>query len=250
MRFRAAAVISCMLLVPSAKTALAFASRSTPRSSPLAVVADLSLVRRRTIANQMTTTTASDVANVVAPPTTTIDLNLEDHSPSYRALLDKLRTISHLNSASSVLNYDRQVFMSSKSDGASSSRGRQLATLASISHEMSTDPNIGALIRDATRDLDGILQTTSSSSSLTTARRVLELEGEAYEKRTCIPKELAARKAELEAAANRAWVKVRWRDVCSVFGFGLGFRQHFAHGRRRKKLTSPPTLISQISTYR
>ena len=52
-------------------------------------------------------------------------------------------------------------------------------------------------------------QAVLGEKELVTAKRVLELEELSYQKQICIPSELAARKAELEASANHAWVKVR-----------------------------------------
>lgn len=218
MRSRAA-FITFMLRLASVNTALAFAS---PRA-----------------ATAMTTAAADVCPAMVA---------LEDHSPSYKLLLDKLRTIAHLNNAASVLNYDRQVFMPSKSDKASAARGRQLAALATISHEMSTDPRIGTLIEDATRDLAAIGLPKSGEDgvgSLGTAKRILELEGEAYKKRVCIPAELAARKAELEAAANHAWVKVR--AVCSTITGSFCLHRAWTEGHRR--CHSSRIILSALIAY-
>lgn len=136
----------------------------------------------------------------------------EQYSPAYKSLVQHLRTISHLNHASSVLNYDRQVFMP-QSDMSSFSRGQQLATLASITHEKSIDPQIGQWISQAMQDLVSLQmnqqQHDIGETELMTAQRLLELEMQSYQKQICIPSELAARKAELEASANHAWVKVR-----------------------------------------
>ena len=112
-----------------------------------------------------------------------------------------------------------------QSDMSSFSRGQQLATLASITHEKSIDPQIGHWISQAMQDLvslqGGDSENNNSSSGcdasaadigeaeLMTAQRLLELEKQSYQKQICIPSELAARKAELEASANHAWVKVR-----------------------------------------
>jgi len=56
---------------------------------------------------------------------------------------------------------------------------------------------------------------------MTTARRILELEKEAYQKQICIPSELAARKAELESSANFAWVKARENNDFASFAPSL-----------------------------
>ena len=118
-----------------------------------------------------------------------------------------------------------------QSDMSSFSRGQQLATLASITHEKSIDPQIGQWISQAMQDLvslqmnqqqqDGGGDSENSScdasasavdigeKEIMTVQRLLELEKQSYQKQICIPSELAARKAELEASANHAWVKVR-----------------------------------------
>lgn len=162
------------------------------------------VTQRSFVASTATTTAAA--ADCAAASTT---MNFEEHSKSYKELLERLREITHLNHASAVLNYDRQVFMP-QSDRPQSSRGKQLAVLATIAHEKATDPAIGKLIDEATADLNELLKKSSSQDeSLATAKRILELEMDAYTKSTYIPKELAARKASLEASANHAWVKAR-----------------------------------------
>ena len=188
-----------MLSIRSASFALAFAPRRIIASSASAAT-------KRQTARSMTAT------GTTVPSTT--PLTLEEHSPSYASLLDKLRTITHLNHASSVLNYDRQVFMS-QTDKTSAARGKQMATLATILHEKSTDPEIGTLIEKAMEDLNELSASCESDDEkkvneedLATAKRILELEKRDYNKRICIPSELAARKAKLEASANHAWVQV------------------------------------------
>eukprot|EP00804_Cyclotella_cryptica_P014452 CCRYP_004787-RA/>CCRYP_004787-RA protein AED:0.07 eAED:0.07 QI:31/-1/1/1/-1/0/1/309/487 len=100
------------------------------------------------------------------------------------------------------------------SERTSAARGKQLAVLASIAHEKATDPEIGDLIQRAAQDLRDLVSgdltaSGEASDTLATAKRVLELERRAYVKATCIPVELAARKAALEASAYSAWVKAR-----------------------------------------
>jgi carboxypeptidase Taq len=165
------------------------------------------------------TATARAAADCAAASTA---INFEEHSKSYKELLERLREITHLNHAAAVLNYDRQVFMP-QSDRPQSSRGKQLAVLATIAHEKATDPSIGKLIDEATADLNELLKSSAEESveSLATARRILEIEKDAYTKSTCIPKELAARKASLEASANHAWVKARQSNDFASFAPAL-----------------------------
>ena len=180
----------------------------------------LAFAPRRIIATSSSATTKQQTARSMTATTTapTTPLTLEEHSPSYASLLDKLRTITHLNHASSVLNYDRQVFMS-QTDKTSAARGKQMATLATILHEKSTDPEIGTLIEKAMEDLNELNASCDDDKKideedLKTAKRILELEKHDYNKRICIPSELAARKAKLEASANHAWVQVCVCYVC------------------------------------
>ena len=164
---------------------------------------------------QMTATTAAAADCAAAS-----SINFEEHSKSYKDLLERLREITHLNHASAVLNYDRQVFMP-QNDRPQSSRGKQLAVLATIAHQKSTDPIIGQLIEEATADLTELLKTSSADEALLTAKRILELEKDTFTKSTCIPNELAARKASLEASANHAWVKARQSNDFDAFAPAL-----------------------------
>jgi len=111
-----------------------------------------------------------------------------------------------------------------QSDRTSASRGKQMAVLATIAHEKATDPKIGDLIDAATKDLNELLGKSEGgvdAASLATAQRVLELEKDSYTKTTCIPKEMAARKAALEASANHAWVKARQNNDYASFAPSL-----------------------------
>ncbi|KAL7515978.1 hypothetical protein ACHAWX_001042 [Stephanocyclus meneghinianus] len=169
--------------------------------------------------------TAKQCLKMSTTATASPSLTLEQHSPSYKQLLDKLLTVTHLNRASSVLNYDRQVFMPS-SERTAAARGKQLAVLASIAHEKATDPQIGELIERATRDLQDLVASCEASGvtgeqHLDTAKRVLEIERKAFLKATCIPVELAGRKAALEASAYSAWVKARTNNDFASFAPAL-----------------------------
>lgn len=112
------------------------------------------------------------------------------------------------------------------SDRSSMARGKQLAVLATIAHEKSTEPEIGELIEKATLDMNELYASSceeegEENKDWITAKRILELEKEAYQKRICIPTELAARKAELEASANHAWVKARENNDFASFAPSL-----------------------------
>ena len=185
------------------------------------IVYCLASVSAFALPKSFTTSTAIKMTATTSAPTA---LTLEEHSPSYKQLLEKLRTITHLNQASSVLNYDRSVFMPS-ADRSSVARGKQLAVLATIAHEKATDPQLGELIEESTKDLHEYMSTCSTTADnqqdLQTATRLLELEKKSYAKSTCIPVTLAAHKAALEASAYSAWVKAREANDFAEFAPSL-----------------------------
>ena len=110
-------------------------------------------------------------------------------------------------------------------DRSSVARGKQLAVLATIAHEKATDPQLGQLIEESTKDLQEYMSTCSTATDnredLQTAQRLLELEKKSYAKSTCIPVTLAAHKAALEASAYSAWVKARETNDFAAFAPSL-----------------------------
>jgi len=147
-------------------------------------------------------TRLSFVASAQSTCTSITSSNLVDVSPSYQKLLSKLETITNLRRAQAVLNYDQLVFMP-QADRSSVQRGKQLAALAEIIHEKSTDPNIRDLVLQSQQDL------RNNDVSIGDASRILELTRKSYEKNICIPTELEKKRAELSASAYSAWVKAR-----------------------------------------
>lgn len=110
-------------------------------------------------------------------------------------------------------------------DRSSVARGKQLSVLATIAHEKATDPQLGELIEESTKDLHEYMSTCSTTTDnqqdLRTAKRLLELEKKSYAKSTCIPVTLAAHKAALEASAYSAWVKARETNDFAAFAPSL-----------------------------
>ena len=110
-----------------------------------------------------------------------------------------------------------------------------MAALATIAHEMATDEEIGRLIDRSWKDFDDWTAAAAGTSNaeknasddamkennVRTAQRILELEQQSYKKLTCIPSELAARKAELEASAYSSWVKARETNDFASFAPAL-----------------------------
>jgi len=197
-------------------------TRFVHASAKTAPTSSNSQIFRRPTFSAMTSATASTSA-----ASTLVSSTLEEHSPSYKLLLEKLRTVTHLERASAVLNYDRQVFMP-QADESSAQRGKQLAVLATISHEKATDPEIGSLLEKSAKDLeewsslllkDG--ESEEANAAIESARRLLELETKSYKKTTCLPSSIAARKAQLQSSAYSSWVKARENDDFASFAPSL-----------------------------
>jgi len=87
--------------------------------------------------------------------------------------------------------------------GASVARGAQLAALASVIHEKSTERAIKELALASLSEMD------ASGESAGDDRRIVELTLQEFEKNERVPTELEAKRAELSASANTAWVKAR-----------------------------------------
>ncbi len=137
--------------------------------------------------------------------------SLEEISPSYKELVEKLQVVTNLRRCSAVLDYDKMVLMPS-SDDAAASRGAQQAALAAVIHEKATDKSIPDLIAKVQKDLED-----NDSSSFKDERRVLELTAKSFEKNERVPAALEAKRAELTSSAYSAWVKARSASDFSLF---------------------------------
>ncbi len=147
--------------------------------------------------------------------------SLEEISPSYKSLLEKLQTLTHLNRVSAVLNYDRMVFMPQSNENTSKSRGAQFSALASILHEKATDPSIGELLEASQSDLQSLLKESTEEFKWNDEKRILELAKKSYDRKVLIPASLEARRAALSSSANFAWVKARKEKDFSIFAESL-----------------------------
>ena len=125
-------------------------------------------------------------------------------TPKYDELMKELDMCTQLGRAMSVLEYDKMVFMP---ENASAERGKQSAALASVIHEKSTSKLIGELLDQAKEE----------ASSDPRKLRNWELAKKDYDKKTCVPNELAAKQAALSAEAYTTWTKAREADDFSQF---------------------------------
>jgi carboxypeptidase Taq len=163
----------------------------------LSTVSSLTPPTSRVCVKTMTSATASTVAEKV-----------ETTSKAYVDLVSKLKTITNLQRAKAVLEYDQLVFMPS-ADATSADRGAQLAALAGLIHEKSTDQSIIDLIEQAEKDYQGEHYPDES--------RLLEIEKKSFLENQRVPASLAAKSAELSSKAYSAWVKSKTNNDFASF---------------------------------
>ena len=118
-------------------------------------------------------------------------------------LKDRLATIDDLNSAASVLAWDRQTYMP---EGGVGGRAEQLASLARIAHEMLASDETGRLLEDAEQAEPG----SDDAAILRVATRE-------YDRAIRLPARLVAETSRATALADPAWVQARERSVWSMF---------------------------------
>jgi carboxypeptidase Taq len=135
-----------------------------------------------------------------------------ENSAAYKELVGKLKEISHLENAVSVLSYDRMVFMP---ESAAVARGSQMSILAKIIHEKATDPQLEKLLEQANRDMNA--DKNDSKEIRDDAHILLRLAREEYDKKTRIPPALEAKRAELSSTAYAAWVKAKQENDFQLF---------------------------------
>ena len=99
---------------------------------------------------------------------------------SYKKLLEKTKNIAVLGSAASILHWDMETMMPPK---GIEMRSLQLAMLSRIGHKMSTDPEIGRLLK-------ATFEHPEYSSLDPIHKRNLYLIKKGYDEETKLPEEL------------------------------------------------------------
>lgn len=117
----------------------------------------------------------------------------------YQQLVDKLRIVGDLGAIGAVLGWDQATYMP---PGGAAARGRQMATLGRISHEMSTSPEIGQLLEDLQPYADQLPDDSDEARLIQVAQRN-------YERSTKVPTELVGKLLANGAAAYDAWTTAR-----------------------------------------
>jgi carboxypeptidase Taq len=118
---------------------------------------------------------------------------------SYQKLLEKTKNATTIDSATAILQWDMETKMPPKGIKL---RSLQLAMLSRIEHQMSTDPEIGRLLKEITKhpeygELDAV------------HKRNLYLIKKNYDEQTKLPEELVAETSKQHALTVDTWKKAK-----------------------------------------
>ncbi|HJR81760.1 MAG TPA: carboxypeptidase M32 [Anaerolineales bacterium] len=120
-------------------------------------------------------------------------------------LKERLGEVADLDRAASVLSWDQQVNMP---PGGNEARGRQLATLSKIAQEKFITDEVGRLIDDLKRELNGA---DSDEAAL------IRVASRNYDKAKRVPPEFIAEQAMVNSRAFEAWVEAKSKSEFSIF---------------------------------
>lgn len=126
---------------------------------------------------------------------------------AYIELLSKAKDATVLGTAEGILHWDMETMMP---QGAVEQRSLQLSLLSRIHHNLSTDPQIGKLIRD--------IQSSTRCEALAPAeKRNIYLINKNYREQTALPENLVAELAKQEAITVNVWKKAKAQKKFSLF---------------------------------
>ncbi len=127
--------------------------------------------------------------------------------PSYKKLLEKMKDISTLHSAAAILHWDMETMMPPK---GITLRSLQLALLSRIGHKMSTDPQIGFLLKETKKHPE-------YNRLNPVQKRNVYLITKHYNEQTKLPEELVAKTSKQKALTVDTWKKAKATKDFSVF---------------------------------
>jgi len=126
---------------------------------------------------------------------------------SYKKLLEKVKDIFIVESAAAIVHWDMETMMPPKGIKL---RSLQLAMLSRIGHKMSTDPEIGILLKE-------IMKHPKYDSLDDVQKRNLYLTKKHYDEQTKLPEELVAETSKQEAITIDTWKKAKTSKDFSMF---------------------------------
>jgi carboxypeptidase Taq len=130
-----------------------------------------------------------------------------DKTQAYDELIRRTKEASLLESCASVLGWDERTYMPHQ---GSAHRAEQLALLARLKHEMSTDPKIGELLAAVEDHPQVKVKGSAQAANVREIRR-------GYERAVKLPKELVEELARVTTRAQQAWQEARQADNFAAF---------------------------------
>jgi carboxypeptidase Taq len=121
--------------------------------------------------------------------------------------MDRSKDLLVFQSAASIVYWDLETMMPPK---AINLRSQQLAMLSRIEHRMSTDPELGKLLKD-------IMQSPEYDKLDNVQKRNVHLMKKDYDEQTKLPEELVAQIAEQHAVTVDVWKKAKAAKKFAVF---------------------------------
>jgi carboxypeptidase Taq len=123
----------------------------------------------------------------------------ENLASNYKRLMEKAKDVFVFGSAESVISWDMETMMPPK---AINLRSEQLALLSRFEHKLSTDPEIGSLLRKIMKDPEYEKMTAIK-------KRNIYLIKKNYDEQTKLPEELVAAIAKQRAISVDVWKKAK-----------------------------------------
>jgi carboxypeptidase Taq len=131
----------------------------------------------------------------------------EEKLSSYEKLMEKVKELIILQSGVAIIHWDMETMMPPK---AIQLRSQQLALLSRIEHKMSTNPEIGALLKE-------IMQHMEYDKLNDVQKRNVYLIKKHYDEQTKLPEELVAEITKQQAITIDVWKKAKAAKNFSLF---------------------------------
>lgn len=120
----------------------------------------------------------------------------------FNLLKSKLKTIHNIDSSAAVLAWDQNVYMP---EGGALTRGEQMATLRSLSHELSTTRELGVLL-----DETQVFSTSQGEKSF--EKCLWDRARRDFDRALSVPKDFVERFSKHTSATYNAWHQARRDD--------------------------------------
>ncbi|KAL9643568.1 hypothetical protein ABK040_010181 [Willaertia magna] len=125
---------------------------------------------------------------------------------TYNALQELVKKYKVLGSVSALVEWDELVMMASK---GASARAIQMSTLASLKHDLETDPKIGQYLSDLYDENTQTVKEEKEQPFNEFEISNIKLISKEYNRNTKIPSELVARSSALASKGYHTWVQAR-----------------------------------------